>query len=219
MSEYESGIGESYSVKVNVIDEEGKKISLNVDPVGKFHPGGCTAFVYAKKDALLSLTSADAVKDYFLKRICFENLETAIDDLEDLSLGSVLEYTDALDVNEENEWFLPYFKSLKQKTDVFFEELKQMDGRIAKIKVHQYHSAFGELCDFVDYTNAPEGEDEDTIRSHFETILSEDSDIDAVMSLFEDGYFYGDGYSSDLVIVADLKEGKAEEKMEIIDIR
>ena len=219
MSEFESGIGESYSVKVEICGENEERIFLTVDPVGQFHPGGCEAFAYVKKDALLSLASAQDIMDYFLKRICFENLETAIDDLDDFSLGSVLDYTGKLETDEENEWFLPYFKGLNEKVRLFDEKLRSMEGKIARIIVHQYHSASGELCDFTDYTNCPEGEEEEEIRSHFEKILSDDSDIDAILSLFEDGYFYGNAYDSDQVITADLKEGKAEEKLKITDIR
>ena len=215
MSEYESGIGETYYVKVEVYGADQKAV-LTVNPIGQFSPGGCEAFVYAKKDALTGLKEAGEIMDYFKKKICFENMEAACD-LEDYSLGYVLDYCSKLEENEENDWWLPYFRRLEKKVSSFENDLKQM-SEIRKIVVHQYHSAAGELCDFVDYTCCPEGEEEEELRSFFEENLA-DSDIDAIMECFEDGYFYGDFYDSDRVITADLPDQKVDEKLIITEIR
>ena len=94
-----------------------------------------------------------------------------------------------------------------------------MDGNISKVIVHQYHDASGELCDFVDYTCCPEGEDEEVLRSFFEDTLSDDSDIDEIMDCFEDGYFYSSSYESDEVSVIDIETHTVSKAMTIKNVR
>lgn len=217
--EYESGIADHYYVVLEILDNSGTKLSLTVNPIGQFSPGGCCALVYVKKEQLLSLTSTESIMDYFLKKICFENLETAVD-LKDDSLGNVLQYTADLKEDEENDWWLPYFRRLERKLSSFREDLVKMEKEngIRRIRVHQYHSAAGELCDFVDYTCCPEGEGQEVIRSFFEEKLDSQSDIDAIMDCFEDGYFYGSAYESDRLIEADLLKQTVQEKLLITEI-
>ena len=214
--EYEAGIADNYYVAVEAYGGSGEKASLSVNPIGQFSPGGCTALVYVKKETLLSLSAPEELMSCLLKKICFENLETAID-LDDFSLGHVLEYTAALEIDEENDWWLPYFKRLEKKVSAFREDLEKIN-EIRKIVIHQYHDAAGELCDFVDYTCCPEGEDNESIRCFLEENLSKESDIDAIMDCFEDGYFYGNAYESDRVIEADLAEQKVKEWLTISEI-
>lgn len=217
--EYESGIADHYYVVLEIYDNNGKKLSLSVNPIGQFSPGGCCALVYVKKEQLLSLTSAEVIMDYFLKKICLKNLETAVD-LKDDSLGNVLQYTADLKEDEENDWWLPYFRRLERKLSSFRDDLVKMEKEngIRRIRIHQYHGAAGELCDFVDYTCCPEGEGQEVIRSFFEEKLDSQSDIDAIMDCFEDGYFYGSAYESDRLIEADLLKQTVQEKLLITEI-
>ena len=216
MSEWESGIADNYHVAVEVYDKAGEKVKLTVNPIGQFSPGGCTATVYVKKEALLDLSAAEDVMSFFLKKICFENLEMALDP-DDSSLGNVLKETSAMEIDEENDWWLPYFKRLEKKVAEFREDLEKI--KIAKIVIHQYHSAAGELCDFTDYIGCPEGEEEEDLRSFLEENLSPESDIDAILSCFEDGCFYGNAYDSDRVIEADLEKKSVKEWLTVSEIR
>ena len=213
---FESGIADNDYVSVEVYDTSGGKTSLSVNPIGQFSPGGCKALVYVKKETLLTLNTAEELLSCLRKKICFENLDTAVD-LDNNSLGNVLDRTSALEIDEENDWWLPYFKRLEKKVSAFEEEVQKMD-EIKRIVVHQYHDAAGELCDFVDYVCCPEGEDDEIIRSFLEENLSPESDIDAIMGCFEDGYFYGNSYESDRVIEADLVENSVKEQLTISEI-
>ena len=93
------------------------------------------------------------------------------------------------------------------------EDLKDL-----KAVVHQFHEASGELCDFVDFTCCPEGEEEDVLREFFEENLSPESEIDAIMDLFEDGYFYGNGFAADEAFLIDFTNGSFEKKLTVTDV-
>ena len=219
MSEFETGISFAEYVSVEVLKDD-QKIKLSVNPVGQFNPGGCTAFVSVKKDGVLALEKVEDLYEYLLKRIGFDNLEAVVD-LDDYSLKGVLEYTKDLEVDDENEWWLNYFKRLEKKVDEFHEALISMNAQLKdlKVKVHQYHEASGELCDFVDFICCPEGEDEEALREFFEENLSKDSEIDNIMECFEDGYFYGDSFSADETTLIDFASGNVEKTMTITDVR
>ena len=64
-----------------------------------------------------------------------------------------------------------------------------------------------------------EGEDEEDLRSFLEENLSPESDIDAILSCFEDGCFYGNAYDSDRVIEADLEKKSVKEWLTVSEIR
>ena len=204
-------------VKAEVYDEKGNKAALSVNPVGQFNPGGCIAFISMKKDQVLPLKSGAEIYEFLLKKIYFENLEVAFD-LDNYTLANVLEYTKGLEVNEENDWYLNYFKRLEQKTEEFKTALLAMETP-AKIIARQYHEASGELCDFVDYLCVPEGEDEETLREFFEENLTADSEIDEIMEQFEDGSFYGNGFEAEERITADLKNQTFEKTMTVTNVR
>ena len=202
--EYESGIGLSDHVKIEASKND-QKISLVVNPVGQFETGGCLAFISVKKDDILALNSTEELYDYLLRKIYFENLETAFD-LDNYTLKNVLEYTKDLEVNEENSWWLNYFKRLEKKVYEFKDGLEGfMSVDDVAVNIHEYHSASGEMCDLVDYTCAPEGEETEVLREFFEENLSSDSEIDNLMDCFEDGYFCGNSYSADQLTKVDYK--------------
>lgn len=219
--DYESGMMQSSYVKVEVFNNENEKAVLTVNPVGQFNPGGCEAFASIKKDQILAVTTVEELYEYLLKRIVFENLETTAGDIPSFTVAGVLEYTRELEENEENDWWLPYFRRMDKKVAEFHDDLLAKCAtleNIDRVIVHQYHAASGELCDFVDYTCCPEGDDEETIRSFFEDTLSADSDIDEIMSFFEDGYFYGHGYECDETVTVDFKGGTFDKAMTISSI-
>ena len=219
--EFETGISMSDYVKVEVFDQDEKKTTLTVNPVGQFNPGGCTAFISVKKDVIMSLKTTRELYDYFLGRIIFENLESAVD-LENTRLIDLMEYTKDLEPDEGNEWWLSYFKRLEKKVAQFHDELTDMaeDLRdLKKVVIHQYHEAGGELCDFVDFICVPEGEDEDVLREFFEENLSPDSEIDQIMELFEDGCSSIDSFCADEKTVVDFRNGTLEKTMIVTDVR
>ena len=215
----ESGMMTASYVKVEVSDTDDRKISLIVNPVGRFSPGGCEAYVSVKQNQITDLNTADEIFDYLLRKIYFENLESSAGELPGVSLGEILSYTDGLQEDEDNSWWLKYFRGLSEKVSIFHRELLKMDGTISEVRVHQYHDASGELCDFVDYICCPEGEDEEVLRSFFEDSLSDDSDIDEIMDCFEDGYFYGSSYESDEVSVIDVKTHTVTKTMTVKNVR
>ena len=219
--EFETGIVLSDYVKIEVFGNNNEKAVLSVNPVGQFNPGGCTAFISVKKDAVMSLQTTEELFDYFLNRIVFENMESAVD-LPNYILKDVLEYTGALEPDEDNEWWLNYFKRLEGKVSQFHDELTAMAQDLKdlqKVVIHQNHEAGGELCDFVDFICVPEGEEEDVLREFFEENLSADSEIDEIMELFEDGYSYVNAYAADEKIVIDFKNGTFEKTMSVTDVR
>ena len=216
--DFESGMSMSDYVKVEVFCND-KKTVLSVNPVGQFSPGGCTAFVSVKKDAVLALNTVEELYEMLLSRIYFENLEVAFD-LPNYRLTDVLEYTRDLEVDDENSWWLNYFKRLEGKVKQFHDELNAMteDLKDLKLAVHQFHEASGELCDFVDFTCCPEGEEEDVLREFFEENLTPESEIDAIMDLFEDGYFYGNGFAADEAVTIDFKNGTYQKTLTVTDV-
>lgn len=216
--DFESGMSMSDYVKVEVFCGD-KKTVLSVNPVGQFSPGGCTAFVSVKKDAALALNTVEEFYEMLLSRIYFENLEAAFD-LPNYRLTDVLEYTKDLEVDDENSWWLNYFKRLEGKVQQFHDELTEMTGDLKDLKltVHQFHEASGELCDFVDFTCCPEGEEEDVLREFFEENLTPESEIDAIMDLFEDGYFYGNGFAADEAVTIDFGNGTYDKKLTVTDV-
>ena len=218
--EFEAGMISSDHVKVEVIKDSGEKTSLVVNPVGQFSPGGCIAFVSVKKDAALALKTGEELFEMLLNRIYFENMEVAVD-LSDYGLKEVLDYTKDLEVDDENSWWLNYFKRLEKKVDQFREELISMAEELKDVKVivHQFHEAGGEICDFVDYTCCPEGDDEDTLREFFEESLTPDSEIDNIMDLFEDGYSSISGFAADEAVTIDYGNGSYEKTLTISDVR
>ncbi|MBQ2079406.1 MAG: hypothetical protein IIU37_07095 [Erysipelotrichaceae bacterium] len=216
--DYESGIGLSDHVKIDVMKGE-QKISLAVNPVGQFETGGCLAFIAVKKEDLFSLGSTEELCDYLLRKIYFENLESAFD-LDHYTLKNVLQHTESLEVNEENSWWLNYFKRLQKKVNEFKEGLRSFsDLNELAVYIHEYHSASGELCDFVDYTCAPEGEEEDEIRNYFEEKLNDDQQVDRIMDCFEDGYFYGNSFSAKQLTVVDYPKKSFDRSLSIEDIQ
>ena len=216
--EYESGIGLSDHVKIEASKND-QKISLVVNPVGQFETGGCLAFISVKKDDILALNSTEELYDYLLRKIYFENLETAFD-LENYTLKNVLEYTKDLEVNEENSWWLNYFKRLEKKVYEFKDGLEGfMSIDDVTVNIHEYHSASGEMCDLVDYTCAPEGEETEVLREFFEENLSSDSEIDNLMDCFEDGYFCGNSYSADQLTKVDYKNKSFTRSLTITDVQ
>lgn len=214
--EYESGIFLDDHVKAEVIAANNEKLVLNVDPVGKFNPGGCTASVIIRKEELLAITEAEEFYDYLLNRIIFENLEGIID-IGNTDLKSVIEYTRDLRPDDSNSWWLNYFKKLDEDLIRFHESLLKAELHI--VKLHQYHSAYGELCDFVDYTCCPQGEDQETIRNYLESSLTPESRIDEIMELFEDGFFYGSGYKADETVAIDYRNGDYIKTLTVSDVR
>ena len=219
MSEFETGISFAEYVSVEVLKDD-QKIKLSVNPVGQFNPGGCTATVFIKKEGVLTLEKVEDLYEYLIKRIGFDNLEAVID-LKDYSLKGVLEYTKGLEVDDENSWWLNYFKRLEEKVDEFHKALVSLNAELKdlKVKVHQYHDASGELCDFVDFICCPEGEDEEELREFFEENLSNDSEIDNIMECFEDGYFYGNSFSAAETTVIDFANNSVEKTMKVTDVR
>ena len=139
MSEFETGISFAEYVSVEVLKGD-QKIKLSVNPVGQFNPGGCTAFVSVKKDSVLALEKVEDLYEYLLKRIGFDNLEAVVD-LDDYSLKGVLEYTKDLEVDDENEWWLNYFKRLEKKVDEFHEALISMNAQLKDLKVNGHDLA------------------------------------------------------------------------------
>ncbi|MBR0462203.1 MAG: hypothetical protein IJJ00_05790 [Erysipelotrichaceae bacterium] len=219
--EFETGISCSNYVTVKIAGLNGETASLSVNPIGQFNPGGCEAMVFIKKDDVLALKTVDELYAYLLRKIFIENLETAVE-IDDCSLGGVLEYTKTLEENEDNNWWLPYFKKLEKKVDEFHESLTCFAKDLKDIKVvtvHEYHSASGELCDFVDYTCAPEGDENEEIRSYLEEHLSKESDIDAIMDCFEDGYFYGSSFEGDEKTVIDFNNNTFEKTMTVTNVQ
>ncbi len=218
--EFEAGMISSDHVKVEVIKDSGEKTSLVVNPVGQFSPGGCIAFVSVKKDAALALKTGEELFEMLLNRIYFENMEVAVD-LPDYGLKEVLDYTKDLEPDDENSWWLNYFKRLEKKVAQFHEELISMAEELKDVKVivHQFHEAGGEMCDFVDYTCCPEGDDEDTLREFFEESLTPDSEIDNIMDLFEDGYSSISGFAADEAVTIDYGNGRYEKTLTISDVR
>ncbi|MCR5066443.1 MAG: hypothetical protein K6A14_00080 [Erysipelotrichaceae bacterium] len=218
---YETGIGLATYVTVEVFKDD-RKIKLTVDPVGRFNPGGCLAAVFVKKEQILALQSTEELYEYLLRKIFFENLEGVFDEeLPDYTVNTVLEYTSKLQEDEENSRWLGYFQSLAKKTEEFHQELlalaedvKQLD----RVAVHEYHASMGEECDFVDYTCCPEGDDDDEIREWMEENLTSDSDIDAIMDCFEDGYFYGHSFKGEEVAEIDFRNDTFRKSMTISDI-
>ena len=87
------------------------------------------------------------------------------------------------------------------------------------VYIHEYHSASGELCDFVDYTCAPEGEEEDEIRNYFEEKLNDEKQVDRIMDCFEDGYFYGNSFSAEQLTVVDYPKKSFDRSLSIEDIQ
>ena len=216
--EFEAGMSLSDHVKVEVFCGD-KKTVLNVNPVGQFSPGGCTAFVSVKKEAAFALNTVEELYEMLMNRIYFENLEVAFD-LPDYGLKEVLAYTKDLEVDDENSWWLNYFKRLEEKVSQFHDELVSMTDKLSDLKVvvHQFHEASGEMCDFVDFTCCPEGEEEDVLREFFEENLSPESEIDSIMELFEDGYFYGNGFAADEAVTIDFGNSSFEKKLTITDV-
>ena len=216
--DFESGMSMADYVKVEVFCGDRKAI-LSVNPIGQFSPGGCTAFVSLKKETVLALNSVEEFYEMLLNRIYFENLEVAFD-LPNYRLTDVLDYTKDLEVDDENSWWLNYFKRLEDKVEQFHDELTAMTEDLKGLKavVHQFHEASGELCDFVDFTCCPEGEEEDVLREFFEENLSPESEIDAIMDLFEDGFFCGNGFSADEAFLIDFTNGSFEKKLTVTDV-
>ena len=217
--EFEAGMSLSDHVKVEVCNGKGDKAVLNVNPVGQFSPGGCTAFVSVKKEAVFSLKTVEEFYEMLLGRIYFENLEAAVD-LPNYRLTDVLDHTRDLEIDEDNGWWLAYFKRLEEKVSQFHAELVSLAVELGDLRVvvHQFHQAAGEMCDFVDFTCCPEGEDEDVLREFFEENLSAESDIDSIMEHFEDGYFYGSGFSADEAVTIDFGNGSFEKKLTVTDV-
>ena len=218
--EFEAGMGLSDYVKVEISGKEDKKFSLTVNPVGQFNPGGCLAFISIKKDQVLSLNNVEELYDLLLNRIYFENLEVAYD-ADSYNLKSVLDHTKDLEVDDENSWWLNYFKRLQDKVSQFKDELLNSGNKLEDLilKVHEYHTAGGEMCDFVDYTCCPEGGEEEELREFFESSLTPDSEIDNIMEHFEDGYFYGNSYSADQLTCVNFKDKSFERALTISDVQ
>ncbi|MBQ2657670.1 MAG: hypothetical protein IJF87_03745 [Erysipelotrichaceae bacterium] len=216
--EFEAGMSLSDHVKIEVFFGD-KKTVLRVNPVGRFSPGGCTAFVSLKKDAVLALNTVEEFYEMLLNRIYFENLEVAFD-LENYRLKDVLAYTKDLEVDDENSWWLNYFKSLEEDVSRFHAELISLTDKLSDLKavVHQFHEASGEMCDFVDFTCCPEGEEEDVLREFFKENLSPESEIDNIMEQFEDGYFYGNSFAADEAVTIDFGNGSFEKKLTVTDV-
>lgn len=218
--EFEAGFGQSDHVKVEIKGKDDQTFVLDVNPVGQFDPGGCLAFISLKKDQLLSLNSTEELYEMLLNRIFFENLEIAYD-ADNYSLKSVLEYTGALEVDDENSWWLNYFKRLADRVNKFKDGLFGSENRLEDLvmKVHEYHEANGEACDFADYTCCPEGGSEEELRDFFESSLSPESEIDAIMEHFEDGYFYGDGFAADQLTIVSFGDRTFSKSLTISDVR
>ena len=70
----------------------------------------------------------------------------------------------------------------------------------------------------MDFTCCPEGEEEDVLREFFEENLTPESEIDAIMDLFEDGYFYGNGFAADEAVTVDFKNGTYEKTLTVTDV-
>ena len=219
--EYESGMMNCNYVVIRVLNAEDEAAVLTVNPIGQFNPGGCEAFIYVKKDQVLALKTIEDLYEYLLKRIFFENLDIAISDLDDFSLGAVLEYTKALELSDDNNWWLPYFRRLEKQTEDFHGRLQSLSGDLKDLRLvaHEYHAAAGELCDFVDYTCAPEGDDNEEIRSFLIETLSPESDIDAIMNCFEDGCFYGNSFEGDEMTIVDFNDGSIKKSMTISNVQ
>ena len=221
MSEF--GIAANDYVSVVVKDKENKKHTLKVNPVGRFEGGsGCIAIIYAKGDRILALQSIDEFCDYLLKWIVFDNLDGVFDDEpDDFCLGSVLKKAAEIEEDEDNSWYLSYFKKLNEDFGKFRRELGESFASlkdINEIVIHQYHDAAGEMCDFVDYTCCPEGEEEDVLREFFENNLTADSEIDKIMDCFEDGFFYGYQFSGDEQLLIDVQNKTYRKTMTITDV-
>ncbi|MBO4218450.1 MAG: hypothetical protein J5887_02950 [Erysipelotrichaceae bacterium] len=217
---FETGIGLADHVKVEVWGTAQQPICLTVNPVGQFNPGGCLALASVRKDQVLQLKSTEELYDFLTRKIFFENLETAIPEEEcNYTLKGVLDYTENLAEDDENSWWLPYFRTLAEDVNNFREKLMAA-GRLEELqlKVHQYHAAAGELCDFADWTCFPEGGDEDEVREFLEDSLAEDLDADEVMELFEDGYFQGSGFEGDECVSVDFAQGTCHKKLVILAI-
>ncbi len=218
--EFETGMSAGDHVMVEAFRENGDKISLTVNPVGQFNPGGCIAFVSAKKDKILPLQTTEELFHFLLDRIWFENYESAFD-TEDCTLRNMMVTATQTEVSEDNEQWLPYFKRLETKVAQFYNDLLSVKDLkdLQKVVIHQLHEASGELCDFVDYTCCPEGDENDEIRDYLEGTLSNDSEIDAIMDLFEDGYCQISSFCGDEAITVDFGNGTYEKKMTVTDVR
>lgn len=195
---YETGISCVDYVEIAVYKKDGEKIKLIINPVGQFNPGGCLAFVSVKQEKALALKTSEELFDMILSRVYFENLEAAFE-IDDYSLRNILEYTSKLEEDDNNSWYLRYFKTLNEKVNKFKEELlsiKELE-EYEKVEIIQNHEAAGEECDFVDYVCCPEGAEEEELREFFESNLSPESEIDNIMECFEDGYYYGNGYEAE----------------------
>ncbi|MBR0138615.1 MAG: hypothetical protein IJM15_09415, partial [Erysipelotrichaceae bacterium] len=143
------------------------------------------------------------------------------DEPEDCFMGSVLRKTEEIEENDENSWYLSYFKKLYEDFEKFRRDLKESFASfedIQEIVIHQYHDAAGEMCDFVDYTCCPEGDEEDELREFFENSLTPDSEIDKIMDCFEDGYFYGHQFSGDEQLIVDVPNRSFKKTMTITDV-
>ncbi len=220
MSEY--GIYANEYLKIEVKDKEGMACTLKVNPVGQFEGSGCIATIYAKGDKILSMQSVDELCDYILSRIEFGNLEGVFEDEpDDYFMGSVLRKSGEIEINDDNSWYLSYFRRLQEDYDRFHQQLKERFGsfeEIGEIVIHQYHDAGGEMCDFVDYTCCPEGADEEELREFFEDNLSVYSEIENIMNCFEDGYFNGNQFSADETLTIDVTNGRAHKIMTITNV-
>lgn len=218
--DYGTGMSSVDYVKVSAYKKDGEKTSLTVNPVGQFDPGGCLAFVSVREDKVMPLKTSEEFFDFVLSRIYFENLEVAFD-MENYTLGNVLDYTRELEVDDDNSWYLNYFKRLDEKVAKFKEEFLAVPELkdYEKIEISQYHEASGELCDFVDYVCCPEGEEEDVLREFFEENLSPESEIDNIMECFEDGYYNGSGFEAEERYVMDYDNGTFRKTMTVTNVR
>ena len=209
----------SFYVDIEVKDAEGNAAKLSVNPTGQFNGGGCQAIAYYRPERILEAADAEALYQVLTKGIEFEEIEGTLDpEPEDYQLSTMLEFAKGLDETEDNSWWLRYFKRLVTKAEEFHAALNEMK-EIETVTVHQVHNACGDLCDFADYTNAPEGEEEDTIRQFLEDTLTPDSAIDDLMDCLDDGYFELSQYQSDKVLIADRKNGTVKELFTVTDVR
>ena len=210
---------DAYYVYADIYGNNGEKAVLKVNPIGQFQGDGCIAMAYLKKDALLSVSSIDELMEKLGKAIEFENLEGILDLEGGNSLSNVLAYTKDLEEDEDNAYWLGYFKKLEGLYERFAADVKAfasgMDD-ISKVIVHQFHNASGDDCDFADYAGLPFEEDEDAMREYLEENI--EGDIDSIMEHFEDGEFYVDSYESDKKIIVDFTGKKASETLSISDV-
>lgn len=193
------------------------KTSLTINPVGKFNPGGCLAYISSNKDAFLEVKTNEELFELLTNKIYFENLEVAFD-LDNYSLKNVLDYTNKLEVNDDNSWYLNYFKDLIDKVRQFKNELLNKP-LVNEIIIKEYHASSEELCDFVDYLCVPEGEDNDTLQEFFENTLSKESEIETIMDHFEEGYCYINGYNSELKTIINLQNKSINKSLTVDNIQ